>query len=233
MSEAYIVAGRTEWNRRIFQEVISQYPGDWFFIGSREELAFKRIQKIKPRYLFFLHWSWRVPTKIIRAYECVLFHPTDLPYGRGGTPVQNLLLRGHKKTKLTAFKMTKDFDAGPIYLKEDLCLEGNAEEIYIRASYLAAKMIKHIINTQIKPTPQTGEIIVFKRRKPKESEIKKELSLQQLYDFIRMLDAEGYPNAFLIHKGVKYKFNRADLYNERIEANVTITPIKKNVKIEA
>ena len=43
---------------------------------------------------------------------------TDLPYGRGGSPLQNLILKGKKTTKITAFKMIDKIDAGPIYLKK-------------------------------------------------------------------------------------------------------------------
>lgn len=42
---------------------------------------------------------------------------TNLPYGRGGSPVQNLILNGHKKTIISALNVTKDLDAGDVYLK--------------------------------------------------------------------------------------------------------------------
>ena len=67
---------------------------------------------------------------------------TDLPYGRGGSPLQNLIIRGGKTTKLFAFRMTEEFDARPNYLKRNLSLEGTAREIFIRANYLSAKMIR-------------------------------------------------------------------------------------------
>jgi len=145
----------------------------------------------------------------------------------GGSPLQNLIVRGHRHTKLTALRMAHDFDAGPVYLKEDLSLEGNAEEIYIRATQLAAKMIGQILKEQPEPVPQTGEATVFKRRKPAESNIPGLNSLQALHDFVRMLDAEGYPHAFLEYKGFRYEFNRAALYDGRIVADVRITPVEK------
>ena len=183
--------------------------------------------KNQPAVHIFLHWSWKVPDEIINDYECECFHMTDFPYGRGGIPLQNLVIRGHRHSKLTALRMTQDIDAGPVYLKEDLCLEGNAEEIYIRAAYLAAEMIKCIIKDQPTPVPQVGEPTVFKRRKPEESEIPELDSLQALYDFIRMLDAEGYPRAFIGYRGFLYEFSRAALYDGRIVADVTIRPLKE------
>jgi len=190
-------------------------------------LTLERVRAFNPQYVFFLHWSWKVPEELLDNYECVCFHMADVPYGRGGSPLQNLIVRGHHKTKLTALRMTHDFDAGPVYLKEDLSLEGNAEEIYIRATYVAAQMIERIISEQPELVPQTGAVVTFKRRKPDESDMPEVDSLQDLYDFIRMLDAEGYTKAFISQKGFRYEFNRAALYDGRILANVTITPVEE------
>jgi methionyl-tRNA formyltransferase len=225
MSITYVVAGAKPWNRWVFDEVIINYPGKWHFITAPEQLTSELLSNIAPRYIFFLHWSWKVPTQIVQDYECVCFHMTDVPYGRGGSPLQNLIRNGHQNTKLTALRMVEDFDAGPVYLKKDLCLMGNAEEIYIRTSYLSAEIIRHIVDNEPAPQPQEGDLTVFKRRLPHQSKIPNFRELQELYDFIRMLDAEGYPRAFLEYGGFRYEFSRATLYNKRIIADVKITPI--------
>ncbi len=222
----YVVAGAKSWNRRVFDQVIAKYPGEWHFLSCPDELKYEVLSGIAPRYVFFLHWSWQVPSGVVQDYECVCFHMTDVPYGRGGSPLQNLILRGHTHTKLTALRMVEDFDAGPVYLKEDLCLMGTAEEIYIRASYLSANMIKYIIENEPVPQPQEGEPVIFKRRKPHQSEIPVLSSLQGLYDFIRMLDAEGYPKAFLEYKGFRYEFSRAAFYDGQLVADVKVTPLE-------
>ncbi len=229
-NRTYLVVGCKAWNRLAFDEEISHYPGQWVFVGEREQLSPALAEKFKPRYIFFLHWSWIVPNEIVEHYECVCFHMADVPYGRGGSPLQNLIVRGHRQTKLTALRMVTELDSGPVYLKEDLSLEGNAEEIYIRASYLSAKMIRRIVEECPEPIPQSGEPTLFKRRKPSESRIPPMDSLQALYDFIRMLDAEGYPHAFLEYDGFRCEFRRAALYDGRIVADVVITPIKGEYK---
>jgi len=220
----YLVAGCKSWNRRVFEEEIRRLPGQWRYLGSPEELAALGQAAAKARYLFFLHWSWKVSTDLLEACECVCFHMTDVPYGRGGSPLQNLILRGHRETRLTALRMTPALDAGPVYLKEPLSLEGTAEEILLRASRLSAKMIETMIRLQPVPVAQAGKPTMFKRRKPEESELPALPSLSAVHDFIRMLDGEGYPKAFLVHKGFRFEFNRAALYDGRILADVTITP---------
>ena len=227
---SYIVSGAKPWNRRIFTELKDSLPGKWRFCSDPGEIAQHLKRSKKPRYIFFLHWPWKVPAQIIDNHECICFHMTDVPYGRGGSPLQNLISRNHRSTKLTALRMIKDFDAGPVYLKQDLSLEGNAEEIYIRATYLSFSMIKQIIEQSINPINQTGKPVIFKRRNPQDSRISEFINLQSLYDFIRMLDADGYPKAFLEFNGFRYEFSRAGLYNGRIVADVNISPIKKEDK---
>jgi methionyl-tRNA formyltransferase len=226
--QIFVVAGCKPWNKRAYDELIARFSGgEWLFVTNPEQLSGVLIDS-QPRYIFFVHWSWIVPNEIITKYECVCFHMTDLPYGRGGSPLQNLIMRGHDKTKLTALRMVEELDAGPVYYKEDLSLEGNAEEIYIRATYLSVQMIVRIIEEHPQPIPQDGREVVFKRRKPSESNIPQLNSIDSLYDFIRMLDAEGYPHGYLEHAGFVYEFRRAALYDGRILADVTISPMKED-----
>lgn len=223
--ETYIVVGTKKWNRRIFDEKISHFKGKWVLIDNKDDLTLVNIKQYNPRYIFFLHWSWLVPENIFENFECICFHMADVPYGRGGSPLQNLIMNGHRQTKLTALRMVNELDAGPVYMKRDLCLEGNAEEIYLRATYLSAEMIKDIMTTNPVPMPQIGEAVVFKRRTPAQSVIPSFDSLIQLHDFIRMLDADGYPHAFIEYNGFRYEFSRANIYDGHIIADVKITPI--------
>lgn len=218
------VAGRHSWNRTTFSQLATLPIADWHYIASPAELNVSQLLSQKPRYIFFLHWSERVPAQLYEELECVCFHMTDVPYGRGGSPLQNLIARGHGTTQLTALRMIKEFDAGPVYFKRELPLHGTAEEIYIRAGTLAAAMIEEIIRTNPVPIPQQGEATYFTRRRPEQSRLPEGLTLQQAYDHIRMLDAEGYPHAFLEQGGLRFEFRRASLRHGRLEADVRITP---------
>ena len=67
--------------------------------------------------------------------------------------------------------------------------------------------------------------MAFRRRTRKESEIPADLrSPEQIYDFIRMLDCEGYPPAFVECDGFRFEFRNARLDDGRLEAGVTIIP---------
>ena len=226
MTNRYVVAGNRPWIRRTFDVTIRRFPGEWIFIAGTDELTVTRMREIRPRYLFFLHWSDRVPREIVTEHECVGFHMTDLPFGRGGSPLQNLIAGGHQHTKLTAFRLDEGMDTGPIYMKRDLSLHGRAEEIFVRASTIAADMIEHIIAHEPAPAAQSGEPTTFARRKPEQSRIPDGLDAGALFDFIRMLDAEGYPHAFIEAGGMRCEFTHASLGDGKVEAHATITPAR-------
>ena len=63
-------------------------------IRNKSELSYNLLEKFNPDFLFFTHWSWIVPKKIHKKYSCVVFHTAPLPYGRGGSPIQNLIING-------------------------------------------------------------------------------------------------------------------------------------------
>jgi methionyl-tRNA formyltransferase len=111
----------------------------------------------------FPHWSWIIPKEIHGNFPCIIFRMTDLPYGRGGSPLQNLIIRGHDRTMLSAIKCVSELDAGPIYQKVPLELNGSAEEILTRGSVLMGEMIVYIVTNRPVPTPQKGEVVGFKR----------------------------------------------------------------------
>lgn len=219
-SHHYVVATIKSWNIDKFKELTGQFPGTWTLVSDKKDLTKEKMAALNPRYIFFPHWSWIVPKSIYENYECVCFHMTDVPYGRGGSPLQNLIVRGHTDTKLTALRMVSELDAGPVYLKKDLSLAGTAQDILRRASDLIWDSIPDIAKTSPAPKQQSGDITPFKRRKPSDGSLQHCKSLSDVYDYIRMLDAEGYPNAFLDLGGFSLQFDRAVLKDGTVEARV-------------
>tara|TARA_B100000780_G_C20717270_1_gene285113 strand:- start:73 stop:537 length:465 start_codon:yes stop_codon:yes gene_type:complete len=146
---------------------------------------------------------------------------TDLPFGRGGSPLQNLISRGIYQTKISALKVNKGIDTGDIYIKKNLDLSGSATEIFRRGNLIIMEMIISILENKNKPTPQKGKVTIFKRRTPKESNIIELETLQKVYDYIRMLDADGYPKAYLENKFLKFEFNDAT-FNHENEITATV-----------
>ena len=217
----YVIASSKPWHRHDFDEAAIKHCGRWAYVSTPDQLHCALTDDPKPRYLFFLHWNWIVPESICDAHECVCFHMTDVPYGRGGSPLQNLIVEGKSKTQVTALKMVKEMDAGPVYVKRSMGLEGRAEDIYLRASKICWQIIDWMIHCQPAPVPQEGSPTFFRRRKPEQSALPLTGSLEILYNHIRMLDAPTYPLAFLFYGDFKLEFSHARLTNGKIEAQVT------------
>lgn len=220
-SNSYIIASCKDWHYNSFLKIKEKIPANWFWVEKPKELA-SLVDEAKPRYIFFIHWNWFVPEAIFKNYESVCFHMTDVPYGRGGSPLQNLILAGHSDTKLTALKMVEEMDAGPVYAKRTLSLAGRAQEIYENAGELSFHLIEWIIKNNPLPKEQEGAVTTFKRRQPEQSEIAKNFNPKKLYDFIRMLDAEGYPHAFIDYGNLKLELTNAKIEGEGISAQVNI-----------
>lgn len=220
---AYALCTIKPWNIDAFHSLTPYMPGEWHLIEKDEDLG--RLYEIMPRYVFFPHWSWKVPAQVLKDFECVCFHMTDVPYGRGGSPLQNLIMRGHKETKLTALRMVEELDAGPVYYKSPLSLDGTAYDIYCRAAALIYPMMMDIITKEPTPIEQSGEPVVFKRRTT--SRLEPILSIEEVYDYIRMTDAPTYQKAFIEFDSWRLEFDSA-IFEERGTVKATVTFSRKS-----
>jgi methionyl-tRNA formyltransferase len=193
-------------------------------LRDRTELTASALAAHAPTHVFFPHWSWLIPESVYGRHECVIFHMTDLPFGRGGSPLQNLVVRGIAQTKLSALRCGAGLDAGPVYLKRDLSTLGTAEEVFLRAAGLMEEMIVAIASGTLQPVEQVGDVVTFARRTPEQGDLALASSLGGVHDMIRMLDAAGYPPAFVEAGGWRFEFSRASLRPDGVLADVRITP---------
>lgn len=219
----YVIVTSRKWNEGMTAELSALTKRDFVLINNKEELTFERLKTLNPRYVFFPHWSYIVPSEIYENFECLVFHMTDVPFGRGGSPLQNLIARGIYETKISALRCQAELDAGPVYIKRTLSLYGTAEEIYLRASKIVEDMIAFIVKNEPVPVGQKGEVVSFERRRPEDGNIANLTELEKVFDFIRMLDAEGYPKAFLETEHFRFEFERPALKYGKLVSDVIIT----------
>ena len=98
-------------------------------ITNKNKFNERTLSKIKPDIIFFPHWSYKVNKKIVNKFNCICFHTAPLPFGRGGSPIQNLIVN-FEKSPVCAIKMIDQIDAGPIYMKRNIKLNGNLTLIF-------------------------------------------------------------------------------------------------------
>ena len=174
------------------------------YIQSKE--AFDKLMQESPNFdtIIFVGWSWIVPKSILDKYLCLCVHPSDLPAYRGGTPLQHQIIDGVKNTKVSLLKMTEKIDAGPIYCKEDLSLEGDLETVLDNLKEATIHLLmKYFLESKDKPPVEQDNDLAttYKRRKPEQSEITagdlEWATAEEIYNKIRALQYP-YPNAYIV-----------------------------------
>lgn len=151
----------------------------------------------------------------------IVVHASDLPLGKGFSPLQWQILEGKNEICLTLFEVVKDLDAGPYYLKSNLKLNGY--EFYAELRDLLAKKIismclEYIHNKDfLKPIKQEGFESFYKRRTDKDDEIDINKSIIELFNHFRIADYENYPLYFFVNNRKYYIRIEADSNNFKLE----------------
>jgi methionyl-tRNA formyltransferase len=213
---------------------------DWYLSDAQEIfknrnhkiLTFRHLNTLKQEiefnpsfdYIFVPHFSELLPVDIYENYVCVGFHTGDLPLDRGGSPIQNKILAGEYSTNVSAFRINRRVDAGPIYTQHKIDLsKGTITELLQVLSKICAGMMLQIVENALNPIDQSANSVVKPRRKSTDSLLPNESdNLNSLYDFIRMLDGADYPRAFLPWGEFTIEFSSAVLRGEELSANCVI-----------
>lgn len=201
-----LFCGYRDWSLKVLENLKEIYHESVFHWVKDKETFRITYGSLPYDFLFFVGWSWMVPQEIVKANKCVCVHPSLLPKWRGGSPVQNQILAGEKRTGVTVFRMDEGMDTGPVYYQKEFDFDGNIDNIFMVIANYATLGLCRVLNGS-EPHPQHGEPIVCKRRSPEDSEILATdlISPERLHDKIRMLNGQGYPNAYLkCHDGRRY-----------------------------
>lgn len=214
-----IISKDNPWSRELANLFLEDSP---HFIWITE-CNLQILDSLNPKWVFFFHWSEIVSEEIYTKYKCVVVHTGNLPEGRGGSPLQNQILEGVVSTKVNLIEMSSILDGGGIYISSPITLQGNLNDIWFTIAKIAKKLILECVNNSLSPTPQTGESKVYKRKKDNKLILDSTKNISYVYDQIRMLDAENYPQTYLEIGEYILEFSRAKLENKTIIADVKIT----------
>lgn len=79
-------------------------------------------------------------------------------------------------------------------------------------------MFETILREEPAPQFQQGEAVTFRRRPPEDSDLSQARihNLNDFFDFIRMLDADGYPRAFMDLHRHRLELSRVQLEQDRL-----------------
>lgn len=214
----YLIISKRVWDKKNFSNLGKKF---FFF----KEINKKIIKKINPKIIFFIHWSKKISKDIYTKNLCIQFHASDLPKFRGGSPIQNQILSNIKNTKISAFKVSRNLDAGPICLKEKLNLDNDINVVFRDMEKKSLSMIKKIAQSnKIRFYAQRGKISVVKRRRKSDSNlINKDLdNIEKISTFLKANSANNYPKAFINLGKYKLYISSFKKYKNNIQGKYEI-----------
>ena len=203
-----LCVGYREWALNIYSKIAKNYKdGNVHVIKSYDEYCNFSVSEYNPDFILFYGWSWVVDVNITSDYKCIMLHPSKLPKYRGGSPIQNQIIRGVKNSALTLFIMNEEIDSGNIVFQESMSLSGSIDNIFIKIEELGYIGTMQFLNSPNSGVKQLEEnATYYKRRTEQQSEITlKELnekSAEYIFNKIRMLQ-DPYPNAYFKSKDGK------------------------------
>ena len=194
--------GYRDWAVSIYENISKEFLNfSYLKIYSENDFNRENLEIFNPDLVLFYGWSKIIPDDIISKFTCLMLHPSPLPKYRGGSPIQNQIIRGEKDSAVTIFVMDEGIDTGDIVGQKELSLDGDIPDIFDRMSRIGLELtIKFIMGDYIRIPQDSSRSSYFKRRKPYQSEITQEelvkSSGEYLYNKIRMLTGP-YPSAYI------------------------------------
>jgi methionyl-tRNA formyltransferase len=172
------------------------------------ELFFKAFDIPDGDFLFILGCTSIVPIEILsRNTLNLVVHESNLPKGRGNSPVAWQVLEEKSAIPIVIFEATQEMDAGPIYLKDRIELDGTELLTEIRQKQ-GEKTVELIIRflerwPNITPAQQRGTPTYYRKRTVIDDALNPEKSIIDNFNHLRIVDNERYPARFQ-HKGQWY-----------------------------
>ena len=188
---------------------VLQLAQGWQQEGHAVQIAHACTELREGDLCFCLSFSQIVPVRIRKLFKNVLVvHESDLPKGRGWSPMSWQILEGEKRIPVTLFEAADAVDSGPIYLQDWIALEGWELSPHWRTmqAETTLKLCRQFVAQwpDIQGRPQQGSPSYYPRRTPADSKLDPNKTLREQFNLLRIVDNERYP-AFFELNGRKYK----------------------------
>ncbi len=168
----------------------------------------------------FLISFGKVLTKkqLLKSKFNIVFHCSNLPKGRGSTPITWEILSNKNFLTLTTFDANEDLDTGEIIHKNKIYLNGSEllneihEKVYKAILKSSIKVLKSYPN--IKKYKQVGKPTYYNKRYKINNKVKINSTIKDIFNLLRVADNEKYPVHFN-YKKQTYKLTIDKMKNEK------------------
>merc|ERR1712159_149429 len=96
-----LVSKDLPWSEYLNEELSKKYDRNLVWYKNSNLLSLSEfLKQVNPEYVFFFHWSEIVSHDVFNRYKCIVLHTSNLPDGKGGSPLQNQILDGIVSTQV-------------------------------------------------------------------------------------------------------------------------------------
>lgn len=156
-------------------------------------------------FLFLVSCTQFIDAETRAKYKHVLvLHESDLPKGRGWSPVAHQILEGKQEITVSLIEAAEKIDCGDIWAQEVAYIPDHALADEISAIVFAVKkrLIARALYTRIEPKKQEGVPTYYVRRTPEDCELDINRTIADQFDLLRICEPR-FPAFFRI-RGHKY-----------------------------
>ena len=139
----------------------------------------RNFPKDPTKYRLVILWNYR---KIVKNIEnrnnIILFHSSDLPKGKGWAPIYNAVYNEDKYYTISGIFAADKVDSGDIIIQAKFRIRPNYTAEFVRklddeiSIMMIRKILKKFKNKNIEGKKQKGKSTFYKRRTPKDNELK-------------------------------------------------------------
>lgn len=157
---------------------------------------------------FYLGCIRITPPRILaRARRNLVVHASDLPRGRGFSPLTWQIIAGINKIPVCLLDAGEGADTGPVVYREFVTYRGDEliEELRGPLGEMHTTLCMRFLEEPQPPpgVPQQGETSSYPRRRPIDSRLDPFMTLASQFDLLRTVDNDRYP-AWFEFRGARY-----------------------------
>ncbi|HYI49023.1 MAG TPA: formyltransferase family protein [Allosphingosinicella sp.] len=177
--------------------------------GTSARLVTRAAELGEGEFLFLIACQEIVECAVRERFRhALVIHESDLPKGRGWSPLIWQILAGTNRIPVTLLEAANKVDSGRIWHQLTVDLEGTelAREIHDRVSKAKLALMEWAVQNRdtVAPREQIGEATYYPRRTPADSEIDPQSTFAEAFDLLRVADEDRYP-AFLRFRGKRFR----------------------------
>lgn len=169
------------------------------------------VDQLRPAdFCFYLGCGQIVPPRVLNMFRHnLVVHESDLPLGKGWSPLTWQILEGKSRIPVTLIEAEEKVDTGAIYSQKWITFQGNELVEELRARQAEATIELCVAFAFEYPDSvrlarkQVGEETFYPRRKADHSRLDPDSTIRQQFNLLRVVDNEKYP-AFFELNGKEY-----------------------------